>query len=57
MSASFMTQLGESSDLLAFDDRQITAGHLNQGAGDRAHDQSKEERIALFPSTTQICHE
>jgi hypothetical protein len=57
MTARFVAKLSQAPNLLAFDDGQIAAGNLYEGAGDGAHDESKEERVALLASAVEVSHE
>ena len=56
MSACFMASLSESPDLFTFYQRKVAPRHLDEGGCYGAHDQCKEERVALFSVATKVGH-
>lgn len=57
VTARFMAQLSQPSDLLALDDGQVTAGYLDERARDGAHDEGEEEWVAFLASAAEVGHE
>jgi len=56
VSACFMASLSESPDLFAFYQRKVAPRHLDEGGRYGAHDQCKEERVALFSEAAEVFH-